>query len=98
MDRLSQVIKNEANVGRWKTVVVASKHYHISHSLFADDIILFREASVFQAKIILEVLKFFGVASAQELSKDKSIIYFSKVVPSHTRKEISRWLGIAEMK
>ncbi|CAN1172289.1 Putative ribonuclease H protein At1g65750 [Linum perenne] len=63
----------------------------LSHCFFADDLVLFSEASADQAQVISDILDRFYDASDQSVSKEKSRIY----TPSRVATEVSEVLGIA---
>jgi len=46
MKRLSQLIEEECRLGRWKALQASKGGLKISSLLFADDVILFAEATV----------------------------------------------------
>jgi len=72
MERLSQLIEANYNAGNWKAIPVSKGDPRISHLMFADDVLLFGEASKDQTKII-QALQ----ASGHKLSAPKSSVYFS---------------------
>ena len=67
----------------------------LSHICFADDLILFAEASVSQVQVIRKVLEKFCVASGQKVSLEKSKFFFSDNVSRNLGKLISDSSGIA---
>lgn len=67
----------------------------LSHICFADDLILFAEASVAQVRVIRRVLEKFCRASGQKVSLWKSKIFFSSNVTRERGELISRESGIS---
>ncbi|KAL0315341.1 UNVERIFIED_CONTAM: hypothetical protein Sradi_5412300 [Sesamum radiatum] len=70
--------KNEERNGRLLGVAVCRQAPRVSHLLFADDTLIFFQASVDAALCILEVLEIFGRAAGQEINFDKSSVVFRK--------------------
>lgn len=66
----------------------------LSHIIFADDLILFAEASVSQIRVIRSVLERFCVASGQKVSLEKSKNFFSDNVSRDLGNRISEESGI----
>nr|XP_025702707.1 uncharacterized protein LOC112803427 [Arachis hypogaea] len=56
MDKLSQAIEERVELGVWKPMVAGRNGPSISHLLFADDLLLFVEASVEQIRMEREVI------------------------------------------
>ncbi|KAL4373564.1 hypothetical protein AHAS_Ahas05G0094400 [Arachis hypogaea] len=56
MDKLSQAIEERVELGVWKPMVAGRNGPSISHLLFADDLLLFVEASVEQIRMVREVI------------------------------------------
>ncbi|XP_072064218.1 uncharacterized protein [Arachis hypogaea] len=80
MERLSHLINDAVSMGFWKPIRLSREAPELSHLYFADDLILFSEASVEQADIIKRVLEAFcmssGVLFEEKLSKlGKSICW-----------------------
>lgn len=65
----------------------------ISHLAFADDLLLFAEASEEQAAVISRVLHDFCASSGQKVSMDKTRVYFSENVNYHHKVNIIETLG-----
>ena len=94
MERLFQTIEESIIAQRWKPIRASRDGPLLSNLFFADDIILFTEASVEQAVVIQDCLDRFCRASGQKVSSSKSCVYFSKNVPDSAQKEISEKLGM----
>lgn len=52
IERLSHIINNSVNIGRWKGIKLSRHGPHFSHLFFADDMVLFGEATIEQAEKI----------------------------------------------
>ncbi|KAK4258182.1 hypothetical protein QN277_007655 [Acacia crassicarpa] len=65
MDRLSHIICDEVAAKSWKPISITKDGPTISHLMFADDLLLFREASEEQASIMMTVLDKFCCASGE---------------------------------
>lgn len=52
----------------------------ISHLMFADDLLLFWEATVNQMKVVLDYLEKFCSMSGQQVHAQETLIFFSKNV------------------
>ena len=83
---------------RWKPIRLSRGGPQLSHICFADDLILFAEASVTQIRVIRKVLEKFCKASGQKVSLQKSKIFFSNNVSRGREERISRESGIASTK
>ena len=83
MESLGHIIHSEVNIENWKPIQLSLNGPHLSHLFFADDLVLFAEASIEQARIIKECLDLFCKASEQKVNFQKSNIFFSKKVLGH---------------
>lgn len=68
----------------------------VTHLMFADDLILFGEASGEQAAVMKSCLDLFCMCSCQKVSELKSSIYFSGNVKDDVRSKVSGTLNIKE--
>ena len=68
MEKLSQVIEDCLDEGEWRALRAGMSGPCISHLFFADDIILFGEASLRQADCMMRCLNLFCNASGQRVS------------------------------
>ncbi|XP_019173838.1 PREDICTED: uncharacterized protein LOC109169412 [Ipomoea nil] len=94
MERLSQMIVMNREKKVWKGIKIAKNGPTLTHLCFADDMVLFTEASMEQANVILECLEQFCQASGQKISLSKSQVFFSKNTSRQKVDDISRRLGI----
>ncbi|XP_057744587.1 uncharacterized protein LOC130962384 [Arachis stenosperma] len=95
IERLSQLIGAAMDHKFWKPIRLKKDGPPISHLCFADDLILFAEASLDQANVINKCLETFCESSGQKVSKEKTRIFFSKNVGHNVRTEISNTLQFA---
>lgn len=66
----------------------------ISHLLFADDSIVFTEASQTGAKRLMEILHIYNRGSGQLVNREKSAVFFSKNCPDEMRSVVCDTLNI----
>ncbi|CAL2228907.1 unnamed protein product [Prunus armeniaca] len=93
MEKLSHIINDHVSSGTWKSVKVARNGPAISHLFFADDLILFGEASIHQAKLMKHCLDLFCGASGQQVNFDKSRICCSPNTDSGIASTIANICG-----
>jgi len=80
MDRLNQIIE-DAIIGGARNLVTASRGGPpISRLFFDDNLLLFGEATLKQARAIKQCLDMFCAASEEKVNTQKSMIFFSKNV------------------
>ncbi|KAF7845080.1 ribonuclease H [Senna tora] len=80
MDILSHIICNAVNNGSWKGVKAGKDNMHVSHLMFADDLLLFGSATVNQARCFKrsqEVGKYLG---AEIIHGRKTRVKFNHIV------------------
>lgn len=94
MERLNQVIEEAIIAQRWKPIHASRNSPQLSNLFFADDIILFGEATVDQTMVIKDCLNRFCGASGSKISFGKSRVYFSNNVSADSSQIISETLGI----
>ncbi|GLJ44326.1 hypothetical protein SUGI_0927960 [Cryptomeria japonica] len=86
---IGRSIKRKVGLGLWKGVSISDSLDPISHSQFADDTILFGEASVREAKVIQGVLEEYKKDSGQSMNRHKSTLYFINVSKKFQMKIVS---------
>ena len=94
MERLNQIIEEAIIAGNWIPIHASRGGPLLSNLFFADDIILFAEASPTQAYVIQDCLNRFCAASGQKVSIRKSTIYYSHNTAEYIKDEISAILGM----
>ncbi|KAM1032357.1 hypothetical protein ACFX2C_036031 [Malus domestica] len=93
MEKLSHIINGCITTKKWKPVKLARNGPSVSHLFFADDLILFAEASSTQAKILKDCLDNFCAVSGQQVNFDKSCIYCSPNISRSKATEIANICG-----
>ncbi|CAL2279833.1 unnamed protein product [Prunus armeniaca] len=91
--KLSHVIYDAVSKNKWRPVKSSQSGPAISHLFFADDLVLFAEASASQAKIMKSCLDLFCSASGQVVNFDKSAIFYSPNTCKEVAKETSLICG-----
>lgn len=94
MEVLGHHIANAVDQKQWKPVQVGKKGIRLSHLVFADDLLLFAEASNAQATIIHEVLHRFCKESGQKVNIAKSKVWYSSNTSRHLIHSISQHFGM----
>ncbi|KAF7843744.1 putative ribonuclease H protein At1g65750 family [Senna tora] len=84
IERLSHCITDSVNSKDWIPIRLTRNGWPLTHLFFADDLILFSEASLWQAEVIKNCLETFCNSSGQKINKYKTKVYFSRNV-NHTR-------------
>ncbi|KAM2431807.1 hypothetical protein ACFX1W_019077 [Malus domestica] len=66
----------------------------LTHLFFADDSVVFGNATVDDARAVVEALKVYARGSGQEINLTKSSVFFSPKTSNRTKMEIEETLGI----
>ncbi|PNX85610.1 ribonuclease H, partial [Trifolium pratense] len=90
-------MKDQVEASYWKPMRAGRSGPHISHLLFADDLLLFAEASIEQAHCVMHCLDQFCQASGQKINNEKTQVYFSKNVDQHTKDDILQHTGFTHV-
>nr|KYP45879.1 Retrovirus-related Pol polyprotein from type-2 retrotransposable element R2DM [Cajanus cajan] len=89
MERLFHLIDIAVSHQLWKPIRLSKRGLPLAYLAFADDLILFSEASLDQVDIIQSCLEEFCRSSEKKINHDKSRIFFSKNVGCAVKSEIS---------
>lgn len=93
IERLFHLINAAVEYKFWSPIQLSRGGPKLSHLAFADDLMLFAEASADQVEIIKTTLKLFCDSSGQKVSQDKTRVFFSRNVSREKKKELSESLG-----
>ena len=96
LEYLGLLIQDKIANRTWKPIKASRSNLVFSHLFFADDLMLFGQASLKKSEAIDEVLTIFCRLSGQRVSKEKSRVLFSKSTPEESRRAICCFLGILE--
>ncbi|XP_075670119.1 uncharacterized protein LOC142639867 [Castanea sativa] len=83
---------------RIKGVSICKGAPTLSNLMFADDSILFCQATIGEVEVINDVLQTYANASGQCINMEKSSVYFSSNTRGSQRDEIVSLLGVKEVK
>jgi hypothetical protein len=95
MERLSHIIADQVEAEYWKPMRAGRYGPQISHLPFANDLLLFAEASIEQAHCVMHCLDLFCQASGQKINNQKT--QFSKNVDSQLRDDILLHTGFSHV-
>jgi hypothetical protein len=96
MDKLSHLISHAVSDGEWKTLRAGKDGPFVSHLMFADDLLLFGEATEKQINCVLRILGLFCSMSGQQVSQEKTSILFSKNVEHAMKERLIQLSGFRE--
>lgn len=90
MDKLSHLIEQEVRRKNWKAIKIWRYGAMISHLMFADDLLLFGEATEKQIKCVMHTLKLFCSMSGKEVRHEKTSVVFFKNVTMSMQMKLSQ--------
>lgn len=93
MERLAHCIKDVVARKKWRSITLSKNGPPLTHLFFAEDLLLFREASVDQMRNIHACLDMFCYASGQKVNVDKSRMLVYRNVNHNVAKELSNISG-----
>ncbi|MCH86180.1 RNA-directed DNA polymerase (Reverse transcriptase) [Trifolium medium] len=96
MDKLTHIISDVIETGRWKPMRAGRNGPWISHLMFVDDLLIFGQATTETMTAVREVLDTFSAMSGHKVNYDKSSIFFSENVCTSLRTILSAQSGFKE--
>ncbi|GLT28349.1 hypothetical protein SLA2020_032890 [Shorea laevis] len=94
MEKLSHKIQSRVQSKLWKPFKISRGALALSHLFFADDLMLFCEASQEQVEVVMDCLTKFSKESGLEINSTKSKLYVSPNIQSHVAGVLSDASGI----
>lgn len=88
MDLLSRKLQHQTDLGRLKGIRVSANAIPLTNCLYADDLLLFGEATTQEAVLFTQILESFMEVSGQRIGPSKSSIWFSVTTQDQIKKEI----------
>lgn len=95
-EALSNMLTNSLDWNKISGISLSKHGPKFNHLFFADDSMLFTNASCKEAYELINVLNCYTMASGQRINLHKSGIIFSKNCPNQIKQEIIRILGMEE--
>lgn len=94
MERLSHLVTDAIAAEDWQPISLTRHGPPISHLFFADDLILFGEASSSQVDCMMGCVNQFCEASGQKMNKEKTRVCFSRNVHFSRATNLSSKMGV----
>jgi Reverse transcriptase (RNA-dependent DNA polymerase) len=88
MEFLSKWIDRTLLEGKIKGIRVTPQAPTLTHSIYADDLIVFAQATVQEVAYLQDVLHSFGECSGLRINPSKSIIWFSKMCTARCKQQV----------
>lgn len=95
-DLLSRLLARDEAHGKITGVKVSSCSPRISHLMYADDLVIYCQASIAEASEVLSCLNTYCSWTGQTINLDKSSIHFSANTPAPTKATICNLMHIPE--
>ncbi|GMI85899.1 hypothetical protein HRI_002259200 [Hibiscus trionum] len=92
---LSSLLRNAATYGSLRGIRINRYAPRITHLLFADDSLLFGDATAKGARRIKSILDSYARSSGQLINFDKSGIFFGSNVVEENKEDVCRVLGVS---
>ncbi|KAA3468935.1 reverse transcriptase [Gossypium australe] len=90
----SVLLEEAQRRGSMKGAPIGREKIYINHLFFADDCILFGDATREGAVAVREVLQEYELCAGQKVNYDKSLVYYGANVSDEAREDIANFLGV----
>lgn len=97
VDKLTHIIAEEVDTGSWVPMRAGRTGPLVSHLMFADDLLLFGQATNRCMESVLRALDLCCSMSGQQVSREKTTIHFSKNVSSEDCRKMVELSGFKEV-
>jgi Reverse transcriptase (RNA-dependent DNA polymerase) len=78
MEVLSRMLQGAQQMGDLKGIVLATGAPALTHSMYADDLVLFGQAEEAELNVLKTIMGDFGRISGLKINDQKSVVWFSK--------------------
>ncbi|KAG8496872.1 hypothetical protein CXB51_008016 [Gossypium anomalum] len=92
----SILLEKAKQSGLMKGAPIGRERFSINHLFFADDCILFEDASSEGAMVVYDTIREYESISGQRVNFDKSLIYFGANMEANIKESIVNLLGVRE--
>ncbi|XP_050222138.1 uncharacterized protein LOC126672232 [Mercurialis annua] len=96
IERLAHMINSAVTNGSWRPLRLGRNNPPLSHLFFADDLMLFCEASLDQGRVVNQILQTFCKASGQRVNNEKTKVLFSSNISNNMGNMIANNLGFSK--
>lgn len=95
-DLLSRILDKAEQAGRLSGVKISRTSPHISHLMYADDLVIYCKATASEASEVVQCLTSYCDWTGQRINWDISVIHFSNNVLASDRRDLCRILTMPE--
>ena len=95
MKKLAHIIHDTMQEGPWNPIKAGKNGPQISHLMFANDLLHFKEASEIQIRTIKDMLQIFYDMSRQKVNTSKYCIFLSKNVKNDLKQRTTEISGFS---
>ena len=95
---LSSLIKKAAMEDRIHGVSICRRGPQLSHLLFADDSLMFCQATTKDCEELLCLLQVYEASTGQQLNREKTTLFFSRNTHLDTQESIKQLFGVEVIK
>lgn len=96
LDKLSYLISYVVDEGEWKAFKFRRQSHVVSYLIFADDLLLFGEATTNHMKCLINIIYQFYNTFGQQVNHKKTRIFFSRNVNRNVCDDLVQVYGFSE--